>query len=147
MPAPAVRSGFNEFDARWSPDGRLLAYVSDESGRPDIYVEPWQPGGLKVSGYQVPGIRARVSFAGGTRPEWGRDGRSLFFLRNGRLMRTDMAGRPDTRPLQFTTAREAFDAGELRDYSLSRRGNRVLAIVPRGRTVTPSAGVIVNWNQ
>lgn len=60
-------------------------------------------------------------------------------------MRVEMAGRPETRPLQFTVARDAFAAGELRDYSLSHRSNRVLAILPRGRTVTPAAGVIVNW--
>ncbi|HET9362251.1 MAG TPA: hypothetical protein VFO58_21010, partial [Vicinamibacterales bacterium] len=64
--AHVVRSGFNDTDGRQSPDGRWLAYVSDESGRPDIYLQ-------KLTDSD----RIRVSMAGGTRPRWSRDGRSL----------------------------------------------------------------------
>lgn len=136
-PAPLVRSGFSDSGGRWSPDGRLLAYVSDESGQRDIYVER-NPG-------TGAGSRMRVSRAGGTRPEWGADGRSLFFLRNGRLMRADLAGTPDTTPLQFTAPRQAVDVAEVRDYAVAHRSDRVVMIVPAGRGRPPSAGVIVNW--
>lgn len=136
-PAPLVRSGFSDSGGRWSPDGRLLAYVSDESGQRDVYVER-NPG-------TGDGSRMRVSRAGGTRPAWGADGRSLFFLRNGRLMRADLAGTPDTTPLQFTAPREAVDVAEVRDYSVAHRSDRVIMIIPAGRGGPPSAGVIVNW--
>ena len=136
-PTTFIHTGFSDSSARWSPDGRLLAYVSDEGGQRDIYVER-QPG---VSG----GLRARVTRAGGSRPEWAADGRSLFFLREGRVMRTDIAGTPDTVPLQFTAPREAVDLHEVRDYSVAHRSDRVLMIVPVDRSRPAAAGVIVNW--
>ena len=139
MPAPLVRSGFSDAGARWSPDGRLLAYVSDESGQRDIYVER-RPGGGDSS-------RMRVSRAGGTRPEWAADGRSLFFLRDGRLMRAYLAGTPDRIPLQFTAPTAAADVEDVRDYSVAHRSDRVVMIVPAGRSRPPSAGVIVDWIQ
>ena len=40
-----MTSRFNESDGRWSPDGRRLAYVSDEFGQPDVFVQPWPAGG------------------------------------------------------------------------------------------------------
>lgn len=124
--SPAARRGFSTYDARWSPDGRRIAYASDEGGRPDIYIEPWP----------LTGQRTRVSFAGGTRPEWGRDGRSVFFLRDGAVMRTDTEGAP---------AQQVLNAPGLRDYTLARRSDRILAIVPLDRTSVPVAGVIVDW--
>ena len=84
-------TGFNETDGRLSPDGRWIAYVSDESGQADIYAAPWPRG-----------PRVRVSFAGGTRPRWGRDGRSLFFVRGTRIMRADLSGAST-----FTTAQRS----------------------------------------
>ena len=121
----ATRRGFSTFGARWSPDGRRIAYVSDEAGRPDIYIEPWPPTGSRV----------RVSFAGGTRPEWGPDG-SLFFLRNDRVMRTSPDGAP---------AQPVLDVAGVRDYTLAHRSERLLAIVPIERGHAPAAGVILDW--
>ena len=138
-PAALVHTGFSNSGARWSPDGQLLAYVSDESGQRDIYVER-RPGTGDT-------LRARVSRAGGIRPEWGADGRSLFFLRDGRVMRSDLAGGSGTTPLQFTAPREAVNLPDVLDYSVAHRGDRVLTIVPAGRTRPPTAGVIVNWIQ
>jgi Tol biopolymer transport system component len=139
-PAALIHSGFNDSDARWSPDGRLLAYVSDESGQRDIYVESVEQGA--GAGERS---RSRVSRAGGYRPEWGADGRSLFFLRDGRVMRTDFAGGAGTVPLQFTAPREAVAVPDVRDYSIAHRSNRALMIIPVARSLPPAAGVIVNW--
>ena len=135
-PAALVHTGFSDSGARWSPDGRLLAYVSDESGQRDIYVE--RPGGDGAA-------RVRVSRAGGSRPDWGPGGRSLFFLRSGRLMRADLAGTPATTPLQFVTPREAVNAADVRDFSIAHRGNRIVMIIPAERRSSPVAGVVLNW--
>ncbi|HJS47883.1 MAG TPA: hypothetical protein VJ773_07855, partial [Gemmatimonadales bacterium] len=71
--APAAEvilpTGFEEAAPDLSPDGRWLAYQSEESGRNDVYVRPF-PG---------PGARVSVSVSGGTEPAWSRDGRSLFY--------------------------------------------------------------------
>jgi Tol biopolymer transport system component len=64
---------FNEDQPIFSPDGRALAYVSDETGKRDVYVRA----------YPSLGRRTRISVEGGTEPVWARDGRELFF-RNGR---------------------------------------------------------------
>src|SRR6185436_1844153 len=65
---PIVQTQYSEEDARVSPDGRLLAYTSDRSGRGEVWVQPL--GG---------GAPARVSSNGGARPVWTRDGRELFY--------------------------------------------------------------------
>jgi eukaryotic-like serine/threonine-protein kinase len=75
---PFLRSSSNEFSATFSPDGRWVAYVSDESGRPEVYVRPF-PG---------PGTRSQVSIDGATAPVWSRDGRELFFAKGGALFAT-----------------------------------------------------------
>lgn len=76
-PYPFVNSPFREWFGEFSPDGRWIAYESNESGRSEIYVRPF-PG---------PGGKWQVSTEGGARPEWSRDGRELFYIENGRMMR------------------------------------------------------------
>jgi eukaryotic-like serine/threonine-protein kinase len=74
-PHPFAPSRFNETEPAFSPDGRWLAYVSDESGRFEVYVQPF-PG---------PGEKHTISIAGGSEPVWNRRGQELFF-RNGDQM-------------------------------------------------------------
>jgi serine/threonine-protein kinase len=68
-PMVFLSSRFEEFDAAFSPDGRWLAYQSDESGESQVYVRSF-PG---------PGGRVQVSTAGGSMPRWSRNGKELFF--------------------------------------------------------------------
>jgi serine/threonine-protein kinase len=68
-PQPFLKSDFNEVDAAFSPDGRWVAYVSDQSGRAEIYVVPFPTG----SG------RWQVSDSGGGYPRWSRNGKELFY--------------------------------------------------------------------
>ena len=120
---------FNETDGRLSPDGRWMAYVSDESGQADVYATPWPTG-----------ARVRVSFAGGTRPRWGRDGRSLFFLRGARIMRVDLSGSST-----FTTARAVLDVPGVRDFDVAHRQDALIVLVPAPASFTPVPAVIVDW--
>jgi dipeptidyl aminopeptidase/acylaminoacyl peptidase len=69
-PRPVLQSRFGERQARFSPDGRWIAYSSDESGQPEVYVQPYPPSGAKW----------QVSNDGGREPSWRRDGRELFYL-------------------------------------------------------------------
>ncbi|MGH9317802.1 MAG: TolB family protein, partial [Thermoanaerobaculia bacterium] len=70
---PWLRTPFNERAARFSPDGHWLAYTSNESGRDEVYVQPF-PG---------PGGKWQISVSGGTEPVWSHDGSEIFF-RSGR---------------------------------------------------------------
>jgi Tol biopolymer transport system component len=73
-----LQTPFNEQNADLSPDGRWLAYQSDESGgRAEVYVRPYP---------NVNAGRWQVSTSGGTRPLWARDGRELFYLDAERRM-------------------------------------------------------------
>ncbi|MEJ7623976.1 MAG: protein kinase, partial [Pyrinomonadaceae bacterium] len=69
-PIPFIQTEFNEGHAQFSPDGRFVAYASDESGRVEVYVQSF-PG---------PGGKWQVSAAGGDQPQWRDDGRELFYM-------------------------------------------------------------------
>ena len=76
QPAPLVATQFTESFPAFSPDGRWIAYQSNESGSFDIYVKRFPESGGK----------SQVSNAGGVRPKWSRDGRELFFRSGDRMM-------------------------------------------------------------
>jgi hypothetical protein len=128
--APIVMSGFSDTDGRWSPDGQWLAYVSDEPGQTDVYANRRE------------GRRARVSFGGGTRPRWGRDSRSLFFLKGSAIMRSTLAG---TSPPTFTPAARVADIAGIRDFDVAHRRDALIALVPVSTSVSVPVSVIVDW--
>jgi dipeptidyl aminopeptidase/acylaminoacyl peptidase len=125
-----VTSRFNESDGRWSPDGRNLAYVSDEFGQADVFVQPWPSGG-----------RVRVSSAGGSRPRWGRDGRSLFFLRGAELVRVTLT----VDPLSVSAPAAVAPARGLRDFDAAHRSDRLLAILPAQAPPPIEIRALVDW--
>ena len=73
---PFLATPFNERSPAFSPDGRWIAYVSDESGRDEIYVQP----------YPGPGGKVPVSRDGGREPVWSFDGTELFYRQGDRVM-------------------------------------------------------------
>jgi serine/threonine protein kinase len=77
-PFPFVETPFIDSQTRFSPDGRWIAYVSNETGRNEVYVKPF-PG---------PGDKRLVSVNGGGWPQWSRDGRELFFIGPDSMMRS-----------------------------------------------------------
>ena len=127
---PLIKSGFNDTDARWSPDQSWMVFVSDESGRPDIYATPRS------------GKRVRVSFGGGTRPRWSRDGRSIYFLRGSTMMR---ATRGDAASDQFAPAVTVIDLPGIRDFDVAHVSDRLLAILPVNASTSIPVSVVLNW--
>ena len=75
---------FNESAPQFSPDGHWLAYVSDESGRYETYVQP----------YPGPGGKRQISTDGGTEPVWNRNGRELFYRSGNKMMAVDITTQP-----------------------------------------------------
>jgi hypothetical protein len=124
---PIAETPFNETDARWSPDGQLIAYVSDEPGQPDIYLTNRR------------GERQRVSLDGGTRPRWTADGRALLFLRGSTVMRVARTGG------RFAAPEPLFDLPGIRDFDTSHRGDRIVALVPAQSEPVEAVSVVLNW--
>ena len=69
-PVPFLQTAANEDLPQFSPDGRWLAYVSDESGQEQVYVRAFPSGNALI----------QISTAGGSYPRWRRDGRELFYI-------------------------------------------------------------------
>ena len=132
----------NSFDARFSPDSRMIAFASDESGAAEIYVMPLAEGGQP----------RRVSRAGGFLPRWRADGRELFFLQpDGALMSADPVStstpvtlfRVDGVSLADTSsaARERYAV-----YDVTPDGNRFLFRLAEGAgTPADALHVWVDW--
>jgi serine/threonine-protein kinase len=123
---------FNESDGRWSPDGEWIAYVSDESGEQDIYAARTGRAADRV----------RVSWAGGTKPRWSRDGLSIFFVRGTQIMRADRGAGSAPR---FAAAVPVLDAPGLRDFDVAHRSNRLVLLVPAPASHESSASAILDW--
>lgn len=134
-PKPLVVSPYAEQMPRLSPDGRWLAYQSDESGQFEIYVRP----------FPNPGARIQVSTTGGTEPLWSRDGRTLFY----RSARRIMAASVRTSPTFSLGARTAVLEGDFlpnashQNYDVAPDGKHFLMIKRAG---TEAQTIVVhNW--
>jgi eukaryotic-like serine/threonine-protein kinase len=141
-PVPFVRSGFTEEQGRFSPNGRWVAYVSNESGLDEVYVRALATD--FSSGSASAGGSVLVSRGGGTAPRWRGDGRELFYLApNGKMMAVDV------------NAGQAFDVGTPTPLfqtppgtvvgDVSADGKRFLLVTPVGPSASAPFTVVLNW--
>ena len=144
-PEPFLATPFDEQAGTFSPDGRWLAYVSDESGQDEVYVRP----------YPGPGERHTISTNGGQEPVWSRDGRELFY-RNGDQMLVvalDAAGPFRAAPPELVFAgayvlSEDTSPARSPNYDIAPDGQRFLMIKPEGAGdpgEEPQITVVLNW--
>ena len=125
---------FNEEQARLSPDGRWVAYLSNESGRDEVYVQSFPATGSKM----------QVSNGGADLPVWRRDGKRLFFIApDGSLMASDVtqgaALRVEPPVRLFRFPRSMFG------YDFTPDGKRLLAAMAKGDADGRTIGVILDW--
>ena len=136
---PFLRTRFAESAPAFSPDGRWVAYVSDESGRQEIYVRP----------YPGPGGKSPISTDGGTEPLWHPNGRELFYRNGDKLMAVEIATRPvfaAGKPKELFTGDYMLTPASSRNYDVSLDGRRFLMIQPSARHAAPRQIVVVlNW--
>jgi serine/threonine protein kinase len=137
---PLLTSDADEWGARFSPDGQWLAYVSNETGREEIFIRPTGP----------TGGRKRLSSDGGIGPVWGRGGRELFFLRGSQLVVVglDGQGSPIGRDrVLFPVPRFEdleFDAGGA-DFDIMPDGERIVFGLSPQPSPATHYNVVLNW--
>jgi len=149
-PVPFLQTPFDESQAQFSPDGRWVAYTSNESGRYEIYLRPF-PTPASESG-----VKWRVSSNGGRQPRWRRDGRELFYLEPAppRLQLMAIPVSPGPRPIAPDATPRILFEYRARDYvpqlntftySPSNDGQRFLVSAYADQDVRPTLNVMVNW--
>jgi serine/threonine protein kinase/Tol biopolymer transport system component len=135
-PVPFLQTKFNELYARFSPDGRWVAYQSNESGRFEVYVAP----------YPGPGGKRQISTAGGTEPHWRRDGSELFYFSGSALTIAAVNGKGSS--FEVGPVKELFPlpirVGTYR-YDVTADGQRFLANTSSEETSSAPISVVLNW--
>jgi Tol biopolymer transport system component len=140
-PQPFLNTPFNEYDPRLSPDGKWLAYTSDESERNEVYVQPF-PGR---------GGRWQISSEGGHSPVWSRNGNEIFYRNGPKLMAASVTASPE---FSAAPARVLFET----PYAENPRREAQYDVFPDGQrflmlkgVITASGGtqyhVVTNWTE
>jgi len=147
-PRVFVESTFVLWHAEFSPDGRLIAYASNESGDYEVYVQP----------YPGPGEKTRVSTAGGGEPLWTPDGRELLY-RSGTADRQQFvsAAIRSLSPFRVDPPRLLFDDTPVRydstapgrSWNISADGQRFMLsqFVPSTDRPVTTMHVVLNWSE
>jgi len=136
-PFPLIRSEFSEGQSQFSPDGRWIAFVSDDSGTPQVYVQSFPT----LTG------KFQISAEGGTQPRWRRDGKELFYLALDRKLmavkvKTGTTFEAEAPSFLFETG---LNVSELRQtYAASADGQRFLLNTPIAGTAPPLT-IVLNW--
>lgn len=133
-PYAFIQTQSSDPSARFSPDGRWVAFVSEETGRQEVY----------VTRFDKPGEKWRISTDGGNLPRWRRDGRELFYLMTGgKVMAVQI--KPGT---EFVAGSPIalFKADPLsRDYDVTADGQRFLFIASAPGTQLLPFAVVLDW--
>lgn len=120
---PYAATDADETSARFSPDGKWVAYTSDESGRAEVYVDS----------YANPGQRVLISNGGGTDPAWRADGKELYYWRGDQLIAVHLAaGSGSTPPIAESAAvlfRAPYQQSVNTMYDASPDGQRFVIVV------------------
>ncbi|MCP4263667.1 MAG: protein kinase [Planctomycetes bacterium] len=133
---PYIKRDINQREGVWSPGGQWVAYSSDESGRWEIYVEP----------YPGPGSKVPVSTEGGQQPMWSRNGKELFYRKGNKMMAAAVETEPQ---FKVTGHIELFEgrylsSASLQNYDVAPDGRFLMIQEPKESTPL-GINVVLNW--
>jgi Tol biopolymer transport system component len=145
-PVPLAQTRFEEHDARFSPDGKWIAYQSNETGRFEIWAQPL-----------ARGERVQISTTGGAQVQWRGDGRELFYVAlDERLMAVPLRRSSDGNALEPGTAVPLFltripggavqSGGNRQQYVVAPDGQRFLVRTLVSDANTRAITLLLNWN-
>jgi eukaryotic-like serine/threonine-protein kinase len=133
---------FESSNSAFSPDGKWIAYSSDESGRGEVYIQAFAPPA------PASGAKFRISTDGGGLPRWRRDGRGLYYFNNtGKLMEADLTLGEG---IKAGTPRELFDTRAIkaemsRGWTMTSDEQRFLFVTHGDESTQPLFTILVNW--
>jgi serine/threonine protein kinase len=135
---PVVQTEASEFPGKFSPDGRWIAYRSNESGRNEVYVVSFPALDKKV----------RISTSGGNWPRWRRDGQEIYYLAgDNKLMAVAVTSRGDN--FSVGLAQALFETrprgGQRYSYDVSRDGQRFLIAILAEQPAVAPLTLVINW--
>jgi serine/threonine-protein kinase len=135
-PQPLLQTPFNEKTPKFSPDGRYVAYLSDESGRDELYVRQFMSNGRKWP----------VSSHGASQIRWSRNGRELFYAESGTLIAVSIRTSPEFAVGAATRlfSHAAFATVTDPNYDVSADGQRIL-VPEKAEAKEPMIHVVQNW--
>lgn len=133
---PFIQRNHNQRHGIWSPDGRWIAYASDETGRWEVYVEP----------YPGPGPKTMVSTEGGFQPVWAQDGKELFFRSKDKMMSAAVEMEPAFRVIKCEVLFEGTYLSRVnrRDFDVASDG-RFLMIREPEESAPLGIHITLNW--
>ena len=132
---PFLKTPFQERQAIFSPSGQWVAYVSDESGRDEVYVRPFPDSGRKW----------QVSTSGGSGPVWARDERELFYRNDRKMMAVEVqSGSVFTARAPKLLFEGSFELDSDRNYDVSPDATRFV-MVEEPETPHTQINVALNW--
>ena len=137
QPRPIVHTSGYDGGAQFSPDGRWMAYVTNESGQFEVYVRP----------YPGPDRRVQVSTHGGTHPKWNSNGKELFYRYGNKMMVVDVTTSPNlmlSQPRVLFEQRYAFgSAPTIPNYDVSQDGQRFVMV--KDDSSSGRLNIVLNW--
>jgi Tol biopolymer transport system component len=136
---PFLHTSFNETAPAFSPDSRWLAYASDETGRYEIYVQPYPAG---------PGGKWQISTEGGTEPVWAHDG-EIFYRQGNKMMAVGTTTQPTfsaDNPKVLFDGQYVPSLATIPNYDISRDGQRFLMVkASEQEQSSTQINVVLNW--
>ena len=137
-PHPFLQTSAHESQPRFSPDSRHVAYVSNQSGRREVYVRPF-PEGEKIW---------RISRNGGGAPRWNSNGKELFYVEGATLIAVPVSMSPSFSPGEATPLFEAAGLAGVPNaagYDVSPGGQQFIIAQPVTDALQPAIRVVQNW--
>jgi Tol biopolymer transport system component len=135
---PYLQTQFNEINSQISPDGKWLAYESDESGRFEVYIQS----------FPSPGNKIQVSTTGGMTSKWRKDGKELFYISPDKKMMSVALNASPFEPGIPTVLFQTQIASNIESrnhYVVTGDGQRFLINTPLKEIATSPINVLVNW--
>jgi WD40 repeat protein len=140
-PVVFLHTEFDEPDGRFSPDGHWIAYVSNESGRYEVYVRPFLPDALGESLSSI-GNKQLISNGGGFGPRWREDGKVLYYIDlDGRLMAVEVS---TGAAFRAGVPSALFPTPAMTEWAPSPDGKHFLFLVTEARGQVPFT-IVLNW--